>query len=342
MKESIEGMDVYRSFLIIPRKTNSKIYRYLNYFSFAFSSFLNLFRIEKPDLMIVTSPPISVLILGYVYARIRKIQLIIDLRDMWPEAAISLKVVKKGLVTNYLEKLVLKAYNYSKNILINTEAFRSVLVKNYMVLNSKITYLPNGFDIEGNLEFKKEFVDEGEFKIFYSGLFGWAQNVDLIIETAKIFKDKGSLVKFVLIGDGPLKNTLKDKVEKYHLDNLEIIDYQKKENLFKIISGCNLGLITYELNDTFRKNIPSKIFDYMFLEKPVLINLEGEASGMIEAGKFGFSYETNDPVKLCNRIEEILTTMDLKTRGNNGFEHLKANFDKKELLGRLDKILEVE
>jgi hypothetical protein len=172
LKENFENLNIFRSFLIIPKKTNSKIYRYLNYFSFAFSSFLNLFRIEKPDLMIVTSPPISVLILGYVYARIRKIQLIIDLRDMWPEAAISLKVVKKGLVTNYLEKLVLKAYNYSKNILINTEAFRSVLVNNYMISNSKITYIPNGFEIEGNLEFKKDFIENNNFKIFYSGLFG--------------------------------------------------------------------------------------------------------------------------------------------------------------------------
>ncbi len=342
MKDTVEDMDVYRSFLIIPRKTNSKIYRYLNYFSFAFSSFLNLFRIEKPDLMIVTSPPISVLILGYIYAKIRHIPLVIDLRDLWPEAAISLKVVKKGFVINCLEKLVAKAYMYSKNIIINTEAFRDALVSKYEIMNSKITYIPNGFDIEGNLEFKKEFVDEGEFKIFYSGLFGWAQNVDLIIETAKIFKDKGSLVKFVLIGDGPLKEALKDKALKYHLNNLEILDYQKKDNLFKIISECNLGLITYELNDTFRKNIPSKIFDYMFLEKPVIINLEGEASRIIEDGKFGFCYETNDPAKLCNRIEEILTTMDLKTRGNNGFEYLKANFDKKELLKRLDKILEVE
>ncbi len=342
MKEKIQGIDVYRSFLIIPKKTNSKIYRYLNYFSFAFSSFFNLFRIEKPDLMIATSPPISVLILGYIYAKARNIPLIIDLRDLWPEAAVSLKVVKKGLLTNCLEWLVTKAYKYSKNIIINTEAFRDVLVEKYMILNSKITYIPNGFDVEGNMEFKKEFVDEGEFKIFYSGLFGWAQNVDLIVETARVFKDRGSLVKFVLIGDGPLKSALKDKISKYHLNNLEIFDYQKKESLFNLISGCNLGLITYELNDTFRKNIPSKIFDYMFLEKPVLINLEGEASKMVEAGNFGFCYETNDPVGLCNRIEEILINANLRIKGNNGFKYLKANFDKKELLKRLNKILEVE
>jgi glycosyltransferase involved in cell wall biosynthesis len=165
----------------------------------------------------------------------------------------------------------------------------------------------------------------------------------LIVEVAKIFKDKGSLVEFVLIGDGPLKDVLKAKAEKYHLDNLEIMEYQEKENLFKLISECNLGLITYELNDTFRKNIPSKIFDYMFLEKPVLINLEGEASKMILDGNFGFCYETSSPIELYNRTQEIVLNREgLEIKGHNGFEYLKENFDKKELLKRLDKVLEVE
>lgn len=341
LKERLEGMDIFRSFLIIPKKTNSKIWRYLNYFSFAFSSFWNLFRMKKPNLILVTTPPVSVLILGYIYAKLRKVEMVIDLRDMWPEAAISLKVIKRGLVSRILESLVLKSYNYSKKIIINTEAFRKVLVGNYLITNEKIEYIPNGFDIEANLNLKKDYGKSDEFKIVYSGLFGWAQNVDLIVETAKIFQENNTNVKFILIGDGPLKETLNAKILKYNLKNVEILEYQKKENLFKIISECDLGLITYEINDTFRKNIPSKIFDYMFLEKPVLINLEGEASKMISSGSFGFELETNDPKEFYLKISEIISNrIELKTRGINGFNFLKENFDKKILLEKLNKIIE--
>jgi glycosyltransferase involved in cell wall biosynthesis len=163
----------------------------------------------------------------------------------------------------------------------------------------------------------------------------------LIVETAKIFQENNTNVKFILIGDGPLKETLNAKILKYNLKNVEILEYQKKENLFKIISECDLGLITYEINDTFRKNIPSKIFDYMFLEKPVLINLEGEASKMISSGSFGFELETNDPKEFYLKISEIISNrIELKTRGINGFNFLKENFDKKILLEKLNKIIE--
>ena len=341
LKERLEGMDIFRSFLIIPKKTNSKIWRYLNYFSFAFSSFWNLFRMKKPDLILVTTPPVSVLILGYIYAKLRKVEMVIDLRDMWPEAAISLKVIKRGVVSRILESLVLKSYNYSKKIIINTEAFRKVLVDNYLITNTKIEYIPNGFDIEANLGLKKDYGKSDEFKIVYSGLFGWAQNVDLIVETAKIFQENNTNVKFILIGDGPLKENLSAKILKYNLKNVEILEYQKKENLFKIISECALGLVTYEINDTFRKNIPSKIFDYMFLKIPVLINLEGEASKMISSGSFGFELETNNPKEFYLKIIEIISNRtELKARGINGFNFLKENFDKKILLEKLNKIIE--
>jgi glycosyltransferase involved in cell wall biosynthesis len=127
---------------------------------------------KKPNLILVTTPPVSVLILGYIYAKLRKVEMVIDLRDMWPEAAISLKVIKRGLVSRILESLVLKSYNYSKKIIINTEAFRKVLVGNYLITNEKIEYIPNGFDIEANLNLKKDYGKSDEFKIVYSGLFG--------------------------------------------------------------------------------------------------------------------------------------------------------------------------
>jgi len=94
-KEKYENANIWRSFLIIPKVTSSKLWRYLNYFSFAFSSFINLFRMTKPDVLFVSSPPISLLILGYLYAKIRKVKLVVDIRDLWPEAAISLKIIKK-------------------------------------------------------------------------------------------------------------------------------------------------------------------------------------------------------------------------------------------------------
>ncbi len=332
--------------MYIPRNLTSKIQRYLNYFTFALSSFINLFRIEKPDVIIVSSPPVSVLILGFWYAKIKKIKMIIDLRDMWPEAAISLKIVKKGFLTQILERLVLKSYHYSKKILINTEGFRNILINRYMVNPNKIFYLPNGFNIEKHIDIKDSIKlgnIENQFKVFYSGLLGWAQNVELIVKTAKVAQDLNSHIKFLIIGEGGLKKDLEEMIKRDKLHNISIIDYQEKKKLFELMGGCNLGLITYTINDTFRKNIPSKIFDYMFLEKPVLINLKGEASKLIEDGEFGFCLETNDPVEFFKKIQEISQKdKEISILGKNGFEYLKKNFNKKDLLQKLENLLNID
>lgn len=336
--ENYFKVKVWRSFLIIPKKNNSKIWRYLNYFSFAFSSFLNLFRLEKPDVLFVSSPPISILILAYVYSKIKKTRLIVDIRDLWPEAAISLKFIKKTMFTSYLEKLVLNVYKYADKIIINTPAFGPVL-KSYGH-DEKVFYIPNGFDIAENSRLKNAGVkNNARFKVFYAGLFGYAQNVNLLVETARVASLDKSEVDFVLVGAGPLKQDLEEKKEKYGLKNIIIYDYQPKDTLFKLIDSCDLGVITYEINDTFRKNIPSKIFDYMFLEKPVLINLEGIASDIIVENDFGFVLETNDPTLFYNKIIEIKEKEDLEKKGDNAYSCLERDFNKQKLLGRLEKII---
>lgn len=164
-KEKYENINIWRSFLIIPKVTNSKSWRYLNYFSFAFSSFINLFRIAKPDVLLVSSPPISLLVLSYLYAKIRKVKLIVDIRDLWPEAAISLKIIKKNWLTNLIEKLVEKTYQFANKIIVNTNSFVDVF--DTYNLKHKTFYIPNGFYISKNLFIKDNLKRKSfDFKVF--------------------------------------------------------------------------------------------------------------------------------------------------------------------------------
>lgn len=337
-KEKYENINIWRSFLIVPKITNSKSWRYLNYFSFAFSSFINLFRMTKPDILFVSSPPISLLVLSYLYAKIRRVKLVIDIRDLWPEAAISLKIIKKNWSTNLVEKLVEKAYQFADKIIVNTNSFVDVF--DSYNLKYKTFYIPNGFYISKNLFIKDSLKRESfDFKVFYAGLIGFAQNIDLLIETAKVAMNRKDNIKFFIIGEGPLKKKVIDKINKYHLNNVTLFDYQIKEDMFHLINECDLGIITYQINDAFRKNIPSKMFDYMFANKPILINLDGEASKLINDNSFGFLMETSDPVVFYEKILEIKNNENLIEKGNNAFKCLKEKFDKNILLSDLEKIL---
>ena len=124
--------------------------RLWGYFSFVFSSLWTcLFRVKGNfDLVLVTSPPLFVGITGLIVSKVRRIPLVFEVRDLWPESAID-----TGVLTN--PTLIRLAYWFEKTMyqnasLINvlTPAFEQTLKDKKGVPASRISMIPNAADFE--------------------------------------------------------------------------------------------------------------------------------------------------------------------------------------------------
>jgi glycosyltransferase involved in cell wall biosynthesis len=312
--------------------------RLWGYFSFMFSSvWAGIFYAGGGyDLVIVTSPPLFVGLSGYAISRLKRIPLIFEIRDLWPESAIDTGVLKNKVIIKlalWVEKFI-----YDKSQLINvlTPAFKEKLVKYKYINESKISYIPNAadFSISSEIlikynrdELRNEFGWDGYFVVLYVGAHGVANALHQLIETAVFFK--GTKVLFILIGEGMQKKSLIDLSKENNLENVIFFNPVPKHEIFKYILACDMGASVLQRNDTFKTVYSNKTFDYISCKRPILMAIDGVSRDLVEQANAGIFVEPENPLDFSNKIRFYLENRDLiEVQGENGYNYAKQNFDR--------------
>lgn len=342
--EDKNGIKIIRCWTYISPSTKF-LPRLFNYLSFSLSSYINSLGLKKFDLIIASLPPLFVGFIGYKIAKRLKIPLVLDLRDLWPEAAEETGYLKKNFVYYYTFKKAQSLYQKSTVILVNSPAILEELICSYAINRNKISYIPNGADLEF---FKNDYdttiLDEkynlkDKFVVLYTGLLGYAQAPEVMVKTAALLKDNSKIV-FVIVGSGPKEVELKNLVKELNLGNVILTGQRPREEMPLFVSRADVCLATYKNSSAFTKNIPSKIFDYLANGKPIIINLEGEASKIIKNAQAGLVALPEDPQSLKEEILKMYNNEVLRKKtGEAGLIYARQYYDKKVISRNLEEIL---
>ncbi len=337
--ENHEGVKIIRSWTYIS-SSRKFIPRLLNYLSFAFSSYLNARVVGNVDLIIASSPPLFVGIQGKRIAQKRHIPLVLDLRDIWPEAAVSTGYLRNGLIYNWAESKAKEVYKAAKIILINSLAFFRELEKEG-IPRKKIIFLPNGADLEmffsgiDTSAIDRQYNLKEKFVVLYAGLLGFAQKPEIMIKTAELLRSHPDIV-LLIVGTGPLFGKLKPKS-----DNVILVGAKPHKEIPAFIARADLCLIPYKNKETFKKNIPSKMYEYMAGGKAMIINLQGEAAKIIKEAGIGLVVAPENPEALAKGILKLYQEEKLREKmGENSRIYGKKYGNRKLISQKLEKILE--
>jgi len=289
-KEEIGGLDVIRTYIYV-KKSNSLFIRLLNYFSFVCSSCLiGLFKLGHYDFIFCESPPLFLGITAYLLKLRTGAKLIFNVSDLWPESA-----AKLGLVSNrFLLRLArsLEEFMYINSWLITGQT--QGIVKNISTRfpTKKVYWLKNGVDINffDCIKKDKKWRNRNNLKdkdmiFLYAGIIGYAQGLEVILNVAKRLEMYDDL-KFILMGSGPEKEKLVNKDKSLKLKNVMFLDVVSKDQMPGIIGAIDAAIIPLKKIDLFKGAIPSKIFEYLAMKKPLVLGVDGEAKDLfIEKGK---------------------------------------------------------
>ena len=332
--EEMDNLKVHRSSIYVSKNT-SIVSRLRNYFSFVWSSFKNRKKLESNfDFILCESPPLFLGISAYFISKSKKAKLIFNVSDLWPESAEKLGIVNNKLLlkmATYLEEFL-----YKKSTLVTAQT--QGIVKNIKdrFPNKNTYWLPNGVDAE---LFKPEnenqkWREENGFSaldtlFFYGGILGHAQGLEIIIEASKAFTNKKN-VHFILMGAGPEKEKLVTLKETYKLENFHFLDPVKKTKIAEVISSVDASIIPLKKLPLFEGAIPSKIFENLAMEKPIILGVNGEAKELfIDKGKCGLHFEPENIDELVFCINKFIAEPELKKHfGKNGRKFAKAHFDR--------------
>lgn len=333
--EESEGLKIHRTWIYVS-KSKGIIKRLLNYFSFVFSSaWYGKRKTGDVDFILCESPP---LFLGYsalYLAKKKKAKLIFNVSDLWPESA-----EKLGVVTN--SSMLKMAYNleeklYKASVLVSGQTQGICQNINQRFPQVKTYWLPNGVDMNyynpqqitaGDFRIKNN-IGANDFVFLYAGIIGLAQGLEIILEAAKSVKDKSHL-KFVLLGNGPEKPKLIDLQKQYGLSNVIFIDFVPKSQMPQVLKSVNAAIIPLKKLDLFKGAIPSKIFESLAMELPILLGVDGEARELfIDKGNCGIYFEPENVSELVKAILEISSdSTKAKQLGTNGRNYVNQNFNR--------------
>lgn len=340
IKENKDGVRVIRC-KVFGQYHRGFLGRFWNYISFALMATCAGVRCAGAgyDCIIITSPPLLVGIPGLLLSKWKRVPLVVEIRDLWPESAIEMGILKNKWLIRLSYRF--EKYLYSKARLINvlTPAFRERLIRHKNVDPSKIIMIPNAADFrwseqalhsECTREFREKLGLEGKFVIVYVGAHGLANNLMQLVEAASLLH--GTDAHFLLIGDGMQKSMLIEEARSKGLTNVSFLDPVPKEQIFEYILTADVGVTVLKKADIFKTVYSNKTFDYLSCKKAVLMAIDGVSRDLIMQAEAGMFAEPGNPTDLAEKIGIYMNDKTLLNKhGENGYRFVHAHFDRNEL-----------
>lgn len=337
--ESIVKTDEIR----IEMKSNSKsiFLRIQGFFEFYIKSIKQkkYYKDKEIDIVISTTPYVLEGLAGQKIAKYLNAKHLLDVRDLWPDTPIALgKIKKNGIIAIALRIVEKKLYKNTDHIIITSPGYEQHIKS--IVRNKTIDIILNGIDDDFEKAFndfitKNNIKNNSNFKtILYAGNIGIAQNLTTLIKAANILKEDN--FRFQLIGSGTQLNEIKDMIYRYKLENIDIIPPVKREELFKYYFSADILYLQLFSSEYFNKVVPSKIFEYLLISKPIIYGLDGVSSEILNKYDETYYVVPDDTDELVKIIKQI----DISKEINRDVKSLQRNIQVKKYLKIIEEIVE--
>jgi len=123
-------------------------------------------------------------------------------------------------------------------------------------------------------------------------------------------------------------------------NSLIMLDQQPKKRMPFLWQCSNVSMVLLKKSDLFKLVIPSKIFECMAMQIPVVLGVEGESREIIEAAQSGLCIEPQNADELARCVARLADKPELcKELGQNGRRYVAEHFDRQMLAARYERLM---
>lgn len=160
-------------------------------------------------------------------------------------------------------------------------------------------------------------LDADDFVLLYQGDINPGRGLFIMLE---VMKQLPSNFKFIVLGNGMLLPTLKDKCKNESIKNVQFLGRVPYKDLMAYTQIADLGINLIEpINESKRLSLPNKLFEYMSVGVPFLSNDLPEPKLLVEKYNCGVLVDYSDTQSIVERIQELSKNKSLlKNLGSNG------------------------
>ena len=281
-----------------------------------------------------STPPTQGMMINIIGA-LKRIPTVYNVQDVFPDSMVNSGMTHKG---SYLWKIGRKIENYSyshaKHIIVISDDFKNNLLEK-KVPEEKITVIPNWADLSGirpvpreeNKLISRFQLDPSCFYVTYSGNIGLSQNMDLLLEAAKILEHEISELRFVIIGDGADRERVQARVADESIKNVIMLSFQPYEDIAHVFSLGDIGLIISKPG-IGGSSVPSKTFNILAASCPILASFDkqSELCKLLDKYHCGMIAEADSLDQFLSGIRYLYGNPEIRMKfGLNGRQYVSDN-----------------
>ena len=343
-KTTIDGINVI--YLRVPYDNYmSIIRRILSFLSFMFKSTWIALMQKNINLVIATSTPLTVGFPALIIKLFKRIPFVFEVRDLWPEVPIQMGGLNNKILVKialWFEKTIYT--NASHIIALSPGMQEGVIARD--IPKEKVSMIPNMSKIEefwsrakNEVIYEKLGVSKTSFKVIYFGAMGVANDMDYILDAAKLLDDKEN-IEFLFLGDGATKPLLENRCKVENIKNIFFLGKFPMTELSEILNICDVSLVTFMNLPILATNSPNKLFDSLSAGKAIIVNSAGWTKDMVEKYKCGLYVNPEHPVELADNILKLKNNPNLSEEmGRNSRILAETVYDKSILCEEFGQII---
>lgn len=315
-----------------------KLAQFWNFFLYAKFVIFEVKKFEF-DIVYATSSRLMTGFLGAVVARKLRVPLYLDIRDLITD--VLPEIYKRKFTQRLICKILnrIEIFTFSRANIINVVSPGFIdRVKN-VDKNKKISTYTNGIDLyylNSNI-FKKNY-DNPIPLVVYAGNIGIGQGLEFIIPESA--KNLDGIVRFKIIGDGVCRGELERRLKKLNVTNVELIPPVEREKLIQFYKDADILFLHLNNLTSFLKVIPSKIFEYGAIDKPIVAGVQGCSRDFL-LNEIG-DVELFNSCDSKGMIKSIKNTLEKKYINNINHAEFRIKFSRKEIMNNMsDDIIQL-
>lgn len=341
--QALDKIRILRAYTY-PSLHHSFVWRVISFLSFMISSVWAGLRAGPVDIVMGTTPPIFQSVSAWLIAALRRKPFLLEVRDLWPEFAIDMGVLRNPILIRGAQWLAAFLYARATHILVNSPAYREHLIKQG-VPAAKVSLIPNGVDVQmfdpeaDGEQIRQRWQINGQFLATYAGALGAANDIPTILRAANHLRNEAN-IHFMLVGDGKERKNLEVLAQQLKLSNVTFTGSLPKAQMPEVLAASNACIATLQNIPMFCTTYPNKVFDYMAAGRPTILGIDGVIRDVMTAANGGIFVQPGDDQALAQAIRYLANNREQASQmGKSAHAYVAQHFDRAEQANQFVELL---
>lgn len=312
--------------------------RVVGFVAFGASAFFAGLRVRGVDVVWGTTPPIFQAPAAWLLARLKGVPFVLEVRDLWPEFAVALGVLRNRAAVRAAKALERFLYRRAAVVVVNSPGFEDHVRTEGA---RAVTLVANGADPAPFLRtdrerraWRRRLGWEDRFVVLYAGAHGVPNDLEVVLDAAGAAGRGDEL--FAFAGAGRDLDRLRRLARERRLENVCFLGPRPKSQMPGLLAAADACVAILKPLPQFATTYPNKVFDYMAAGRPVLLAIDGAIRKVVEDAGAGVFVPPGDSAALLEAVRAYRRDPERARReGEAGRAAVAAHFHRDGQAARL-------